>query len=75
MRKIDYAVIVLDIIAAMLTAVGSPWGAPFFVFASIIGLLDGIRHKAISAATVNSIFLALNIYSTIDRIILPLLLG
>lgn len=73
MRKIDYIIIVLDIIAAMLTAIGSPFGAPFFVFASVIGLIDGIQHKAISAAIVNSIFLALNIYSTFDRIILPLM--
>lgn len=72
MKKIDYIIIVLDIIAAMLTALGSPYGAPFFVVSSIIGLADGIKHKATTAAIVNSIFLALNIFCSVKNIILPL---
>lgn len=72
MKKIDYIIIVADIIAAMLTALGSPFGAPFFVISSTIGLIDGAKHKAVTAAIVNSIFLALNIFCTIKNLILPL---
>ena len=72
MHKIDYVIIVIDVIVAMLTALGSPFGAPFFVLSSTIGLIDGARHKAITAAIVNSIFLALNVYFTVKNLILPL---
>ena len=58
MHKIDYVIIVIDVIAAMLTALGSPF--------------DGARHKAITAAIVNSIFLALNVYFTVKNLIIPL---
>ena len=72
MHKIDQVIIVIDVIAAMLTALGSPFGAPVFVLSSIIGLIDGTRHKAITAAIVNSIFLALNVYFTVKNLIIPL---
>lgn len=72
MKRIDYIIIVVDIIAAMLTVLGSSFGAPFFVVSSTIGLIDGAKHKAVTAAIVNSIFLALNIFCTIKNLILPL---
>lgn len=68
MKRIDYIIIVVDIIAAMLIALG----APFFVVSSTIGLIDGAKHKAVTVAIVNSIFLALNIFCTIKNLILPL---
>jgi len=73
MRKIDYVIIVLDVIAAMLTAIGSPFGSPFFVFASVIGVMDGIKHKATSATIINCVFLALNTYCTFKTFVLPLI--
>lgn len=72
MRKIDYIIIVVDIIAAMLTALGSSYGAPFFVISSIIGLIDGAKHKATTAAIVNGIFLSLNIFCTVKNLIIPI---
>lgn len=75
MRKIDYVVIIIDTIAAILTAVGSVFGAPFFVLASCIGLYDFYKTgcKVLSGAIINSIFLALNLYFTVVNIVLPLL--
>lgn len=72
MKRIDYIIIVVDIIAAMLITLGSSFGTPFFVVSSTIGLIDGAKHKAVTAAIVNSIFLALNIFCTIKNLILPL---
>lgn len=69
MKRIDYIIIIFNIIAAMLTAMGIPFGCLFFVFSSTIGLIDGVKHKATTAAIVNSIFLALNIYFTIKLVI------
>lgn len=63
MKKIDITIIVADVIAAMLCAVGSGWGAPFFACSSLIGVCDGARHKALSATIVNGIFLALNLFN------------
>lgn len=72
MKRIDYIVIIFDVIAAMLTALGSAYGAPFFVLSSTIGLIDGAKNKAITAAIINSIFLALNIFCTFKNLIIPL---
>lgn len=67
MRKIDYVVVFVCALAAALCWVGSPFSAPCFCISSIIGLVDSIKNKVISAALINGIFLTLNLACTIKN--------
>ena len=67
MRKIDYVVVFFFFLAAALCWTGNPFSAPCFCISSIIGLVDSIRNKVISAALINGIFLTLNLACTIKN--------
>lgn len=67
MRKIDYVVVFICALAAALCWIGNPLSAPCFCISSIIGLIDSIRNKVISAALINGIFLTLNLACTIKN--------
>ena len=69
-RKVDYLVIFLCIIAAALCGAGSSLASLFFVASSSIGLIDNIKNKIITGALVNGIFLTLNLHLTIQNFIL-----
>lgn len=69
-RKVDYLVIFLCIIAAALCGTGSSLASLFFVASSSIGLIDNIKNKIITGALVNGIFLTLNLHLTIQNFIL-----
>lgn len=61
LRKIDWIMIYLCAIAAALCYIGSPLSAPCFVCSSSIGMTDSIKHKVLTGAIINGIFLTLNI--------------
>lgn len=67
MRKIDYVVVFVCALAAALCWTGNPFSAPCFCISSVIGLIDSIRNKVISAALINGIFLTLNLACTIKN--------
>ena len=57
------------VLAAILTAVNSPYGSSVFIYTSIIGLIDAIKSKTQNGVIVNCTFLAMNTYFTIRNIV------
>ena len=66
MRKIDYITVFFCALAAALCGFGLEIAAPVFCVSSTIGLVDSMRNKVLSASLINGIFLALNLFNTIQ---------
>ena len=70
LRKVDYFMIYMCAIAAALCYLGSNASSIFFIGSSSIGLVDSIRHKVLTGAIINAIFLTLNIAMFVKNFLL-----
>ena len=70
LRKIDYIMIYMCAFAAALCYLGNNTSSIFFIGSSSIGLVDSIKHKVLTGAIINAIFLALNMAMFVKNFIL-----
>lgn len=68
MRNIELAIIIFCAIAAILCSCGNSFASFFFIISSTLGLIDSIKNKAKTGVYINSIFLTMNTFNSLNMI-------